>query len=88
MLAGLNHNLIRDQSTYHVQTEVCGLQPVRIETQVFVNGRVVVSKQTRCEVLFQQDEADPFWSEELRALMQRQHAAMLRAIQSGLIRKS
>jgi hypothetical protein len=85
MFAGLNHNLTRDRSIYHVQTEVSGVQPVRIETHVFVDGRVLASKQTCWEALFQEDDASPCWTDELETLMQRQHRAMLKAIQLGRI---
>jgi hypothetical protein len=88
MIAGLNHSLTRDRSTYHVQTEISGLQTVRIETHVFVNGRVLVTKQTNWEALFQEDGPNPFWADELRALMNRQHLAMLKAVQTGRVHES
>lgn len=48
MLSGLNHNFRHAQTMYHVQTEVSGFQPIKIATHVFLDGRVLATKQTEC----------------------------------------
>ncbi len=83
-LTGLNHSLRRLGMEIHVQTEDRGARERRIETQVFCDGRVVLSTCTEYpdSLNRQQDR------ERLAELMRRQHFNVIRELETRLVRQA
>ena len=75
-VVGLNDNLAFLGKQLHVQTEHLVLPAPRIVTQVFSNGRVLLSRRTDCPG----DAAAPADGEEIRQRMQAQHLQVIREI--------
>lgn len=76
MLKGLNSDIFKDGSTYHVQTEDWGEQSAYILSRVFKSGAVIKSiKRTYTEV-----------GTDVRRGLQRQHQEILDQITSGQIK--
>jgi hypothetical protein len=75
---GLNDNLEFLGKQLHIQTERIGLPSPRIVTQVFSNGRVVLSKKS--DIPFQ--SALPEDAAKVRELMRTQHFQVIREIKA------
>lgn len=77
-VVGLNDNLVFLGKQLHVQTEHLVLPAPRIVTQVFSNGRVLLSRKTDCPA----DAGAPRDGEEIRRRMQAQHLQVIREIEA------
>jgi hypothetical protein len=75
-VVGLNDNLVFMGRQLHVQTEHAGFPVARIVTQVFCNGRVLLSKKTECPAGIR--ESPDF--NRLQKLMCTQHYQILEEI--------
>lgn len=80
-LLGYNTNVRHKGKVFHVQTEDSGARYAHVVTHLFVDGgRILKSlKSTYAESVGAQDQCDV-----VRALMKRQHKAMLMAVRDGL----
>jgi hypothetical protein len=77
-VAGLNDSLEFLGKQLHVQTERIGLPSPRIVTQVFSNGRVVLSKKS--DLPFQSDQPED--ATRVHELMRTQHFQVIREIKA------
>ena len=75
---GLNDNLEFLGRQLHIQTERIGLPVPRIVTQVFSDGRVVLSKKSEIPPLGREAREGP----DIMELMRNQHFETLREIES------
>jgi hypothetical protein len=75
-VSGLNDNLEFLGKQLHVQTERIGFPAPRVVTQVFSNGRVVLSKKS--EIPFRVDELQE--SLQIQELMRTQHFQTIQEI--------
>jgi len=79
MLTGYNTNYEHRGVSFHIQTEDSGRERPRIATHLFHGGTILASEKA--------DYADrlesPELAEEVKALMETQHKAMLRRLVSG-----
>lgn len=80
MLPGFNHNVQHQGQLFHVQTEDSGVKNPHVITHLFVGGNILASKKTEYRHLL--DAAD--LSDQVRALMETQHKAMLRELIRGV----
>lgn len=79
-LLGYNNNVNYKGGVYHVQTEDSGTRRPRVITHLFADGgRVVSSAKTSYEDLLEA----PDLSDQVRAIMKRQHKAMVVALADG-----
>lgn len=80
-LLGYNTNVRHKDRVFHVQTEDSGVRYGHVTTHLFVDGgRILKSfKSSYVESVGTEDQ-----SEVVRALMKRQHKAMLMALRDGL----
>jgi hypothetical protein len=79
MITGQNSEVRHQSSSFHVQTEDKGISNPFIESLVYLGGQVLASKRTS----YAQVLADGCSDEEIAALMDRQHRAMIASIQRG-----
>ena len=81
-LTGLNHSLRCLGREMHVQTEDLGNRERLIETQVFCEGRVILSTRTEYPpTLDPQGDREP-----LAELMRKQHFSVIRELEVRLTR--
>jgi hypothetical protein len=80
-LLGYNTNVRHKDRVFHVQTEDSGVRYGHVTTHLFVDGgRILKSfKSSYAESVGSEDQCDV-----VRALMKRQHKAMLMALRDGL----
>lgn len=79
-LLGYNNNVSYKGGVYHVQTEDSGTRRPRVITHLFADGgRVVSSTKTGYEDLLEATDL----SDQVRAIMKRQHKAMVIALRDG-----
>jgi hypothetical protein len=82
MITGFNHNFKYRDRVYHIQTEDSGIKTPHVITHLFVGGNIIATKKTEYRHLLQ--EANAATGEgAVRALMEEQHKAMLRALIQG-----
>lgn len=72
---GFNHNLRHGGCLFHVQTEDGGLPAARIDTHVFLEGRILHTRK--------QDYDAALPADAVRTLMKRQHKGVLCAVREG-----
>jgi hypothetical protein len=75
-IAGLNDNLSFLGKSLHVQTERIGRPSPHIETQVFLQGRVIASKKSAIP----ENLLDPNESDKVQELMKLQHFQMIQEL--------
>ena len=81
-LTGLNYSLYHLGREIHIQTEDLGNRERTIETQVFCEGRVILSTRTQYPLSVQpQDGREP-----LADLMRKQHYGVIRELEVRLNR--
>ena len=73
---GFNHNVRYHGRVYHVQTEDSGVSHNRVFTHLFFAGTIIASKRY--------DYPDDVVEEQVKALMQTQHKAILKELKQGL----
>lgn len=79
MLSGFNTNVRHRGALFHVQTEDSGRRHPHVITHLYHGGTILASeKSSYGEQLGESDLADT-----VRALMERQHAAMLKRLRGG-----
>lgn len=81
MLTGFNTDIESDGVTYHVQTEDRGGSNPLIESLVYIRGEILATRRTPYRDLL--DAGGDTGA--VRALMERQHRAILETIRSGRI---
>jgi hypothetical protein len=80
-VSGLNDNLEFMGRQLHIQTENTGLPPIRIVTQVFCGGRVILSRKTDHTSI----TGDSGAINNLRDLMNSQHYQIIKKIKDKLL---
>lgn len=79
-ISGLNDNLEVMGKQLHIQTESTGLDAIRIVTQVFCGGRVILSRKTGHAPA----TGDPCNTVQIRELMNSQHSQVIKEIKDKL----
>ena len=78
MITGYNTDVNHANLTFHVQTEDKGTSNHYIESLIYVGGLVLAAKRTDYKTILQEGK-----TEEIIAIMDRQHKAMIGAVKSG-----
>ena len=79
MLTGYNTDIKLEDVIYHVQTEDGGIENPVIVSLIYQGGRILASKKTSyAHLLGSQDVIS-----QVRALLEQQHRAMIKAILTG-----
>jgi hypothetical protein len=81
VLTGFNTDIERDGIVYHVQTEDRGDSNPLIESLVYMKGEILATRRTEYQSLL----AGGGGRDVIRALMERQHRAIIDAIRAGRI---
>ena len=79
MILGFNNDIRHRGKTFHVQTEDSGPQNPVITTHVFIGGTILGTKRTE----YKDDLGRSDLNNHVRALMQKQHREMMKAVQYG-----
>lgn len=76
---GLNNNVERNGTVYHLQTEDSGIQNPHIITHLFVDGTIVATKRISYEHLLKRDDLQRC----VQTLMRWQHRQMYQELTQG-----
>jgi len=79
VLTGYNTDITHSGTTYHVQTEDKGRANPLVESLVYTSGEILYTRRTPYHDLVAQDVDQ----EAVASLMERQHRAIVNAVQSG-----
>ena len=79
VLTGYNTDIQHSGTTYHVQTEDKGRTNPLVESLVYTSGEILYTRRTPYHDLVEQDVD----KEAIASLMERQHRAIVDAVQSG-----
>jgi hypothetical protein len=82
MITGLNTSVTFKKQDYHVQTEDRGRANPMIESIIYQGGAILGSKRTSYKALL---ESGAFNEDKLRAMLERQHYAIVQAIRTGRV---
>lgn len=82
MITGLNTAVTFKEHDYHVQTEDRGRDNPVIELIIYQGGAILGSKKASYKELL---ESGSFTEDKLRALLERQHYAIVQAIRTGRV---
>jgi hypothetical protein len=79
MLSGFNTNVRHRGVLFHVQTEDSGRNHPHVITHLYHGGTILASEKSGYQELLEQGELQA----KVRALMEGQHAAMLKRLRAG-----